>query len=667
MQNKEIILTLLILSSMSFFLWSVYRLYRLVSLGRDSHDPVEHFGWRLKSVLRFFFGQRSVVREPSGWGHFCIFWGFMILGMATIEMFVRGYSPTFHWGVILGEQLDAVLATAFDFCGLAVLIAILVALIRRYAIQPDRLRKDFAARFDAGLILGMIFTLMLSMFIANGYIINNERALAGFTPVSNLFSTFVVTSSDGAMPTGYDIAWWVHNLIILAFLSYIPHSKHVHLVGAFPNILLRRDSERNRKRGVLKKIDFENVDFESEDATIGVGKLQDFTWPQLLDLYACTECGRCQDNCPAYHSGKALNPALVIHDLKEHLNDVGPAHLSGSEPANGKVMVGDVIPEEVVWACTTCLACVEHCPVFIEHVDTLQDMRRFLVMDQGSVSEEVAKTLENMENIGNPWGMPNQNRMKWCEDLDVPLMKDKKEAEYLYWVGCAAALDTKNQNVARSLVKVLQAADIDFGILGTEESCTGDSARRLGQEYLFQMMAENNIETLGRYNFRKIITTCPHCFNTLGNEYRDFGTDYEVIHHSEFLDELIASGRIKPNKVDAAKVTYHDACYLGRHNGNYESPRNVVTATANGELVEMERNRGKALCCGAGGGMMWTDEDSDKRVNMVRFGDVEESGADLVCTACPFCNIMLDDARKVRGVEDEVQVKDIAELVADAL
>ncbi|MCZ6821262.1 MAG: (Fe-S)-binding protein, partial [Calditrichaeota bacterium] len=365
--------------------------------------------------------------------------------------------------------------------------------------------------------------------------------------------------------------------------------------------------------------------------------------------------------------GKELNPAVLIHDIKEHLNEVGPDLVAGKDNQNGKELIGDVISEEVIWGCTTCLACVEACPVFIEHVDTLQDMRRFLVMDQAKVSPEVAKTLDNMENIGNPWGLPNQNRTKWCEGLDVPLMKDKKETEYLYWVGCAAALDARNQTVARSMVKILKAANIDFAILGTEESCTGDSARRLGQEYLFQMMAENNIEALGKYQFKKIITTCPHCFNTLGNEYKDFDADYEVIHHSEFIAELIDSGKIKPNRNISETVTYHDACYLGRHNGIYDAPRSVLSSVTNGKVVEMERSREKGLCCGAGGGMMWSDEDPDQRVNLVRFGDVEASGAGLVSTACPFCNIMLDDARKMKGKEDEVEVRDIAELIAEAL
>ena len=667
MEINEIILTVLILCSISFFLWSVFRIYRFVRIGKPSYDPIENIGWRFSSVLKNFFGQKPVIREPSGWGHFFIFWGFLVLSMATVEMFVRGYSPAFHWGVLLGKGPAAVLATGFDFFGAAVAVAIIIAVIRRYFVQPDRLRKDFAARFDAGLILGMIFTLMISMFFTNGYIIRNEQALAGFTPVSNFFARLASGARDGIMPTGYHIAWWVHNLIIMAFLSYVPHSKHVHLIGALPNIFFRRDHQRGRKRGVLKKIDFEAIDFEADDATLGVARIQDFTWPQLLDVYACTECGRCQDNCPAYHSGKLLNPAILIHDLKEHLNKVGAAVAGGKAVEDEVPLVGGVIKEEVIWACTTCLACVEHCPVFIEHVDTLQDMRRHLVMDQANLSEEAAKTLENMENIGNPWGMPNQNRLLWCEDLDVPVMKEKKEAEYLYWVGCAAALDAKNQNVARSLVKILKEADIDFAILGTEESCTGDSARRLGQEYLFQMMAEGNIETLGKYQFKKIITTCPHCFNTLGNEYKEFGADYEVIHHSEFLADLIAAGKIKPKQTVTQPLTYHDACYLGRHNGIYDAPRSVINSVASSDLVEMKRSREKGLCCGAGGGMMWTDEEPDKRVNVVRFGDVESTGTSLVATACPFCNIMLDDARKMKGKEDSVAVKDIAELVADSL
>ncbi|MFQ5677146.1 MAG: (Fe-S)-binding protein, partial [bacterium] len=658
-------------ASVGFFTWSVVRIFRFVSIGKPAYDPVGNLGWRIKSVLENFFGQKPVVREPSGWGHFFIFWGFLVLGMATIEMFVRGYMPAFHWGMILGSTLEAVLKTSFDFAGLGVIVAIAVALFRGFVVKPDRLSKlrgSLHGKLDAIFILGMILTLMISMFFTHGYVIDRDGPLPGFTPVSDIFAMFVAgsTGSGDALPTGYHVAWWMHNFIILLFLAYIPHSKHVHLVGALPNILLRRRPE-DRKRGVLKKIDFEEVDFESDEATLGVSKIEDFTWPQLMDLYACTECGRCQDNCPAYHSGKELNPAILIHHLKEYLNEKGPLLLAGKADQNGKQLVGDVITEEVIWACTTCAACVEHCPVFIEHVDDLQDMRRYLTMDQANISEEVAKTLENMENIGNPWGLPQQNRTAWTEGLDIALMRDKKEVDYLYWVGCAAALDTKNQNVAKSVVKILKTAGVDFAILGTEESCNGDSARRLGQEYLFQMMAENNIETLNKYKFKKIITACPHCFNCIGNEYKQLDGNYEVIHHSELIAELIDSGKIRPKKNIEKRITYHDACYLGRHNQIYDAPRSVVSSVANGDIVEMKRSREKGLCCGAGGGMMWMDEEPDKRVNLVRFADVEESKAEVAATACPFCNIMLDDARKIKGKEDEVEVKDIAELVAEAL
>jgi Fe-S oxidoreductase len=297
-------------------------------------------------------------------------------------------------------------------------------------------------------------------------------------------------------------------------------------------------------------------------------------------------------------------------------------------------------------------------------------MRRHLTMDRAEVSAEVAKTLENMENIGNPWGLPQQNRTRWYQDLDVPLMSDKKEAEYLYWVGCAAALDAKNQSVARALVQILNAAGVDYAVLGSEESCTGDSARRLGQEYLFQMMAENNIATLRRYKFQKIITACPHCFNTLGKEYRDFDDgEFEVIHHSQFIAQLISTGQItlRDSKKLNQRVTYHDACYLGRHNGVYEQPREILNAIAQNGIVEMQRARDKGLCCGAGGGMMWMDEEADKRVNLVRFADVEAVDAQLAVTACPYCNIMLDDARKMKDREESIEVKDLAEIVAAAL
>jgi Fe-S oxidoreductase/nitrate reductase gamma subunit len=663
MTASELILIALILASVGFFTWSVVRKFTFVRSGQPSYEPVTDWGKRIEQVLVYFFGQRSVVREPSGWGHFFIFWGFNIIGLATIEMFVQGFQPGFRWGQLLGPAVGAILGSLFDFFGLAVIVAVVIALIRRFIVQPPRLRKDFAARFDATLILSLILILMFAMFFTNGYDINLGNGPEGFVPVSKFFAGFVGGNPGDQLPAGRQFFWWLHNLVILAFLAYIPHSKHVHIVGAFPNILLRR---LGRPRGQLKKIDFEEIDFESEDVRIGVGRVEDFTWPQLLNLYACTECGRCQDNCPAYNSGKLLNPALLIHDLKVYLNKVGP-QIGQGQDENRPELVGEVIKEEVIWACTTCMGCVEHCPVFIEHVDDIIDMRRYLTMDLGKVSPEVAKTLENMENVGNPWGMAQQNRLNWTEGLDVPIMAEKKEADYLYWVGCAAAFDARNQNVARSLVKIMQAAGLDFAILGMEESCTGDSARRLGQEYLFQMMAEKNIETLNKYRFKRIVTACPHCFNTLKNEYTDFGGNYDVVHHSELIEELIEQGKIRPKKNLNKRVTYHDACYLGRHNDVYDAPRAAVQAVAASDVVEMKRSRAKGLCCGAGGGMMWMDEDPSKRVNLLRFGDIEKTGAQMAAVACPFCNIMMDDARKAKGKDEDVDVRDIAELTAEAL
>lgn len=663
MDLREVVLIILILASVGFFVWSVYRKYLFVRTGKPSYDPIKAWGRRFRQVLIYFFGQHSVTRELSGWGHFFIFWGFLVLAFATLEMFIQGFSPGFRWERIFGSAFGAIVGTLFEFFGVAVIVAVAIGLVRRFVFQPPRLRKDFAARFDATLILGMILILMFAMFFTNGYDTNLGNGPRGFVPVSKLFASFVGGSIGGATPVGREIFWWLHNLVILAFLAYIPHSKHVHIVGALPNIFLRR---LERPRGRLKKIDFEQIDFESEDVRIGVGKMEDFTWPQLLDTYACTECGRCQEACPAHHSGKLLNPALLVHDLKVNLNRAGPGLAAGSN-GSGPELVGEVIKEEVLWACTTCLGCVENCPVFIEHVDSIMDMRRYLTMDLGKVSPEVAKTLENMENIGNPWGLPQQDRLKWAEGLDVPVMADKKEADYLYWVGCAAAFDARNQGVARSLVKIMRQAGLDFAILGTEESCNGDSARRLGQEYLFQAMAEKNIQTLNKYRFKRIVTACPHCFNTLKNEYSDFGGDYDVVHHSQLIEELIQNGTLHPSKSLNKRVTYHDACYLGRHNGVYDAPRSAVHAVAASDVVEMKRSRNKGLCCGAGGGIMWMDEEPDKRVNLVRFGDIDATGAQLAAVACPFCNIMLDDARKSKGREDDIDVRDIAELTADAL
>jgi len=393
--------------------------------------------------------------------------------------------------------------------------------------------------------------------------------------------------------------------------------------------------------------------------------VEDFTWKQLLDAEACTECARCSIVCPAYATGKPLSPMKIIQNVRHNL------YALAMDDRTAMVLIGELVSPENLWSCTTCRACMEECPVLVDHITTIVDLRRFLVLSEGKPPEDATASLEKTAQQGNPWGFPRENRLKWAKDagLEVPLMADKQEADVLYWVGCAGAYDPRNQAIARAMVAIFQAAGVDYAVLGKEESCTGDSARRIGEEYLYETLARQNIATLSKYRFNRIVTTCPHCYQTLGKDYRQLGPAWNVIHHSEYIQELISQGRLKLDGKVTGRVTYHDACYLGRHNGIYRSPREVIARTLSweGELVEMARNHKQSFCCGAGGGNMWYEVNQGERVNFNRFDQAVEIDADTIVTACAFCMIMLDDARKVRDKEESVQVKDIAELVVENL
>jgi Fe-S oxidoreductase len=400
----------------------------------------------------------------------------------------------------------------------------------------------------------------------------------------------------------------------------------------------------------------------------GAAKLSDFTWKQLLDLDACTRCGRCQDNCPAWLSGKPLSPKFVILDLQAHMHATAKAVLAGAEePYGNGAMIGSVITEDVLWSCTTCGACEENCPVSIEHIGTIVDMRRNLVLEQGSMPDTAEAALRSIEQRGHPWRGTQETRTGWTEGLEVPTIADNPEAEYLFWVGCTGALVDRNIQVTRSLAKILLQAGVSFAILGDAETCTGDPARRLGNEYLFQMLAQQNIETLKSHNVRKIVTHCPHCFNTLKNEYPQFGGNFEVMHHSQLIARLIQEGRIAPSKAFAEKVTFHDACYLGRHNSVFTEPRQTLTAIPGIQLQEMPWNQRQGLCCGAGGGHAFMEVNIGRRVNHLRTEQAIDTGASVVATGCPFCMQMFEDGIKAKGVDETMRVHDIAELIAQSL
>jgi Fe-S oxidoreductase len=455
--------------------------------------------------------------------------------------------------------------------------------------------------------------------------------------------------------------WWFHMVFIFAFLAYIPYSaKLFHMISAPMNAFLRD----LKPKGVLEPI----ADFEQAES-FGASQLQDFSWKQLLDLDACTACGRCQAQCPAYNSGKPLSPKEVILDLRHYMHEMAATPVSGTgmDSTESRQMVGGVIRDETLWACTTCGACVQECPVMIEHIDTIVDMRRHLVMNEARMPETVEQTLRSMEQRSHPWRGTPYTRISWMEGLEIPVLSEKGSAEYVFWVGCTGALMDRNIKVTQAMAAILKAAGVDFAVLGEEEVCTGDPARRLGNEYLFQILAQRNIETLQRYGVKKILTQCPHCFNTLLNEYPQFGGVFEVIHHTQFVEQLLREGRLKLTQPITQTITYHDSCYLGRHNGIYQAPRQILQQIPGVTTVEMEHNRERGLCCGAGGGHAWMDENSPRKVNFMRTEEAVRTKADVIGSACPFCLQMFEDG--IRGVhaEESLAVQDLAEIVAKAL
>ena len=574
-----------------------------------------------------------------------------------------------------------------------VIVALGMAYYRRVVVKPNNLSLNK----DGLLILSFIGGLMTSALLKDGFQIAMAKTPATVFTIAEAGSHYapafigngiselllMTNMSANALHLGHNIFWWIHVMIVLIFLVYIPASKHSHLIASMFTVWFGR----TKPYGQLSYIDMDS-EMEKDEPSFGVNKFEDFTWRQLLDVYACTECGRCQTQCPAYLSGKPLNPKKIIVDLRYELFETGEKMIIDRAEAlqsnHGSIATLDaeavvaehtehplierVYEKEEIWACTTCLACVQACPVLIEHVDKIVDVRRHLVMMEADMSEQVVLTFNNIENQGNPWGIGSASRGDWADGLDVKTTSEKPDAEYLYFVGCAASYDDKNKRVARAFVKILNEAKIDFAIMGSEETCNGDPARRIGNEYLYQTQAKQNIETMNGYNVKKVITACPHCFNTIKNEYTQFGGNYEVIHHTEFIYQLIQAGKIKPKKTIDSTVTYHDSCYLGRYNQVYDAPREVLKSIPGIKLIEMERSRDTGLCCGAGGGRMWMEETIGERINEIRAVEALGTKADIVASACPFCKTMMTDGINSKGGPDNQTVNlDIAEILEKSL
>jgi Fe-S oxidoreductase/nitrate reductase gamma subunit len=636
-----------------FFAWSCYKRFGLVLKGRpDNRFNAVHK--RFWNMLFYAFGQRRVVSKPFGVNHFVLFWAFMVLLIANAEFLLNGLAPDVIDLARLPNGAYFTLACIFDIVSVLALLSVILAVIRRLTFPPPHVE---ARSRDAFVILGMVGVLMIAFFgmhaseIARG----TERA-ADYMFISNFGASIIPSGSTaGSLETAANVFWWIHAVVLLAFLNYLPYSKHMHVLASIPNCFFKS----------LEKIKTQSREEFTKDNTFGVGRVEQFPWKGLFDSYACTECGRCSDACPATFTGKPLEPRLVIHDIKVNLLKNGPGDGGDVLPLIGE---GEgSVAEEVLWECTTCGACMEVCPVFIEHVPRIVDMRRNLVEMKAKFPEELLTLFENMEQRSNPWGIAPAERTKWAADIEVQPFEAGK-TEYLFYIGCAGAFDARNRHTTLSVAKILDAAGVSWGTLGRDELCCGDSLRRLGNEYVFDVMARQNTKIFAEKGVRKIITQCPHCFSTLKNDYKQYGVDLEVVHHTEFINSLIKEGKLKLNASgDLGNVVFHDSCYLGRYNLLYDAPRQVVAAATGKAPTEMERNRDKAFCCGAGGGRMWMEEKEGTLINVARVEEALEKKAETVCVCCPYCMTMFDDGLKDKEADERVQVLDIAEIVAKAL
>ena len=649
---------------------------RLWRLGGES-DRFDHLGQRFAGLLAEVFGHRRLLRDPyAGVAHLLIFYGFLALLVATGLIALQEWTGI-HFLQGTFYQWYSLLSDAFGVLGV---VGIGMALWRRAVQRPAYLHSAL----DDWFALLLLLLLFVQGFVVEGIRIavtelRLQPELARWSPAGYAIARLLAGADAESLRSLHRGLWWFHAVTAFVFIGTLLFGKLAHIFTGLLSIFFRDLSPSGR----LTHPDIEAALENDPDSleSLGVERIEQLPWKSLLDLDACTNCGRCEDVCPAHLSGVALSPRKLIRDMKDHLGEVGPALVAagatGEEPARAPLFgepsesasegLLPAVTEEELWGCRTCGACQQECPVHIEHVPKIVDMRRHLVMTESKMSDAAQQFLKNIDDRMHPWVGAAHDREAWFADLDVKVLGRGDTAEYLFWVGCTGAMMDRNIQVTRAVVAVLKAAGVDFAVLGSEEVCTGDPARRIGGELTFQTCAKTNIETLERYGVRKIIATCPHCFNSIKNEYPDFGGRYEVVHHTQLIAELIRSGRLKLAR-ELDSLTYHDPCYLGRHNGVYDAPREILAGlSATGEIEELERSRSKSLCCGAGGGYAWMDDDPAQRINYTRLEQVKARGARTVAVSCPFCMQMFDDALAARDPQKSVRAADIAELVAEAL
>jgi Fe-S oxidoreductase len=696
--------------AVGFFSYNAQRLISYLRLGH-AENRTDHLWIRLRNLAGIGFAQSKILRDPlAGLMHASVFWGFVVLTAGSIELILQGMWPAFSYA-FLPTSVYAVYVLSQEAFAVIVLGAVGWLFYRRLVLRPARLRGDHLEQTDALLILSMIALLMLTLLAMNTMSAVADPAAAHQARVVSrglagaLGGVSPATAASAA--TGF---WWAHVLLILTFLNYLPYSKHLHVITSLPNVFLSNTSGPG-PRGVMRPMDLEAEGVEQ----FGAADIQDLSWKNLLDGYSCTECGRCTAACPANITGKPLSPRKIVINVRQRVLEKAPivvgegwggslAHLvHGEGEAAGAMSAEDAaadrlldkyITEDELWACTSCRACVQECPVSIDQLDVINELRRDLVLMESRFPPEVQPMFQSLERNGSPWAFDPVGRAEWAEGLAIPTMAEcaaRGEApEVLFWVGCMGSFDARARKITVAFARIMQAAGIRFAILGQEEKCNGDPARRLGNEYLYQMLAKDNVALLNGYGVRTIVTICPHCFHQMGNEYPQWGGDYEVIHHSTYIEALLRAGRI-PLRADAGplaaavaiatdggagdgaaqgtpvdRITYHDSCYLGRYNDVYEAPREALRrALPVVELVDPPRSRSRGLCCGAGGGRMWMEERIGTRINTERTRELLETGATAIATACPFCMTMIRDA--VAASNSEVPVYDISEVVAARL
>ena len=615
-----------------------------------------------------FISQKTLfkTRPVVGFIHALVAWGFTLYLVVNIIDVLYGFIPNFKF--LPNNVFGDVYRLFVDTFSILVLLGVSYFLSRRFIMHEDRLaikdpvllsdRAKAGMKFDSFIVGAFIIVHIGSRFLSASF----EIAIHGTDwsqPAANIVATLWSTLSPNTLTIAEHVTWWLALGLILLFLPYFPYSKHAHLFMGPLNIMA---SEKRRSMAAIETINF--VDEELDQ--FGAAQIQHLPQTQLLDGYACIQCSRCQDACPAYETGKELSPSALEINKRYFIND------NLSIIANGesidKALTDWMLTEEAAWSCTTCGYCIEVCPVGNEPMIDILRARQNLVMMESNFPQDAVETFEKMENYGNPWGLSPQDRENWMDGLDVPLMREKKNAEVLYWAGCSGAYDSRGREISQSVAKIMNEANIDYACLGNEETCTGDSARRIGNEYLFQTMAEQNKETFEQYNFKKIVTQCPHCFTTLKNDYAEMGIELDVVHHSQYIDELINEKKIEPKPYLDEDITFHDPCYLGRHNGEYDAPRKVLQSVLKeGSIKEMEQSKSDSFCCGAGGGNMWYEVKTGERINQHRVNQAVDTKAKTIAAACNFCNIMLEDGVKTTGNEENIRVVDIAEMVSKGL